>query len=116
MGNTKLSTEKKTIEIMVGMYCQGHHDNSGGFCDECAEFLAYSHGRLDKCPFGEKKGPCSQCEVHCYKPAMREMAQEVMRYAGPRMMKKHPVLAVKHLCKEVKHKVMKHKKGGFDAQ
>jgi hypothetical protein len=35
--------------------------------------------------------------VHCYKPDMREKVRAVMRYAGPRMLRRHPVLSVLHL-------------------
>jgi hypothetical protein len=37
------------------------------------------------------------CPVHCYQPRMRESIREVMRYAGPRMLTRHPFLAVAHL-------------------
>ena len=55
---------------------------------------------MDKCPFGENKGACSKCEIHCYKPDMRDQVRRVMCYAGPRMLTRHPVLAVEHLIKE----------------
>jgi hypothetical protein len=35
--------------------------------------------------------------VHCYKPAMREQIRVVMRYSGPRMAQRHPLLAAAHL-------------------
>jgi len=35
--------------------------------------------------------------VHCYAPEMREKIKEVMRYAGPRMLLSHPILAIAHL-------------------
>jgi len=53
--------------------------------------------RLDQCPFQEAKTTCVKCPVHCYKPAMRERIRVVMRYAGPRMLWQHPVLAFYHL-------------------
>jgi hypothetical protein len=52
---------------------------------------------LLRCPFHPDKPPCSKCPVHCYNPALRERIREVMRYAGPRMLGKHPVMAVRHL-------------------
>ena len=36
-------------------------------------------------------------EVGGYKPDKREAVREVMRYAGPRMLLKHPYLAIMHL-------------------
>jgi hypothetical protein len=53
--------------------------------------------RLAKCPFQENKSTCANCTVHCYKPDMRQRVRAVMRYAGPRMMWRHPILALTHL-------------------
>ena len=93
-----MQREKKTIAVMVGIFCAGKHDTGEGqLCSDCRALLDYANQRLDKCPFGADKGPCSKCEIHCYKPEMRDRVREVMACAGPRMPKKHPVLAVKHL-------------------
>lgn len=90
--------EKKTIAVMVEIFCADKHDTAKGqLCSGCQELLDYAYKRLDKCPLGADKGPCAKCETHCYKPEMRDRVRVVMAYAGPRMMKKHPVLAVKHL-------------------
>jgi hypothetical protein len=53
--------------------------------------------RLDRCPYFPNKPTCANCPTHCYKPDMREQVRAVMRYAGPRMLIKHPILAVFHL-------------------
>ena len=93
-----MQREARTIEAMIEIYCRGHHGTRGGeLCAECAGLLDYAGVRLDKCPFQENKTTCTKCPVHCYKPAMRERVREVMRYAGPRMLLYHPVLAVLHL-------------------
>jgi hypothetical protein len=94
----RMNREKKTIAAMVEIYCRDHHKPAGGgLCADCGSLLEYAMRRLDKCPYGADKGPCSKCEIHCYKPEMRQKVREVMKYAGPRMLKVHPVLAVKHL-------------------
>ena len=98
----RLGREVKTIAAMIALYCRDHHgthasDAGDGLCPDCGELLAYARVRLDKCRYGAEKPTCSNCETHCYKPAMRERVREVMRYSGPRMLKKHPVLAVAHL-------------------
>lgn len=62
-----------------------------------AELYAYAEKRLDKCVFGEEKPACKQCPVHCYQPAKREEMKQIMRWAGPRMLWRHPVLTVRHL-------------------
>ena len=42
---------------------RGYHGGSeDALCAECAELLQYAEVRLEKCPFGVDKGPCSKCE------------------------------------------------------
>ena len=85
------------------MYCRDHHAQASATaqddrpCSECAGLLDYARLRLEKCRYGAAKPACSACETHCYGPAMRERVREVMCYSGPRMLKRHPVLAVAHL-------------------
>ena len=90
--------EKKTLRAMIDIFCRGQHGSGKALCGECRELLAYAEERLQACRFGEKKPKCSQCEVHCYKPAMREKIRNVMRFAGPRMIARHPVLALRHIA------------------
>jgi len=92
----RIKREKKTIEAMVHIYCNNHHESQGELCQECNELLEYAKMRLDKCPFQEKKTTCGKCLVHCYQPQMREKVKGVMRYSGPRMLLHHPVLAMHH--------------------
>ena len=96
LSRPRLSREARTVRTMIGMYCRAHHGGSE-ICAECRALETYAMARLDKCPFGEGKTVCSLCPVHCYKPAMRQRVREVMRYAGPRMMSRHPFMAVGHL-------------------
>jgi hypothetical protein len=101
----KLEREKKTLLAMLNIYCRNNHKSgSKKLCPDCQQLHEYAEERLQKCPFGPSKGPCSQCEIHCYKPDMRKRIRDVMRYSGPRMLGKHPVLALSHLIKEKKHK------------
>ena len=92
----RLRRERKTVRTMVEMYCAHHHVGSH-LCEQCTELAAYADRRLDLCPYGEVKPACSKCPIHCYKSEPREKMREVMRFAGPRMMTKHPWLAIMHL-------------------
>ena len=82
---------------MIRLYCRDHHVTRDDPCGECEALMAYADQRLDRCPFGEDKPTCARCTVHCYRKDMREQVRTVMRYAGPRMMRRHPYLAVMHL-------------------
>ena len=92
----RIAREKRTIRAMLVIYCRGHHHTGERPCRECRELLDYAHDRLDRCPFGAAKPTCGNCTVHCYKPAMRERVKQVMRYAGPRLLLRHPILAMGH--------------------
>lgn len=85
---------------MIGLYCQaqhGQHGNNGRLCAECAALRDYAWLRLEKCPFQAGKTTCAKCPIHCYKPEQRAAVRTVMRYAGPRMLLRHPLLALLHL-------------------
>ena len=100
--NKRLKRERETIERMIALFCRDHHRSSGDPCAECAELAEYAKHRLDKCPFEDQKPTCAKCPVHCYKPARREQIRMVMRYAGPRLLFRHPVLAIRHKLEERK--------------
>lgn len=95
--NARLLREAKTIDFMFEIYCKEIHHSKTGLCDSCRDLQNYAHQRLEKCPYQEKKPTCANCLTHCYKKTMRESIRTVMRYAGPRMLLKHPQLAIMHL-------------------
>jgi hypothetical protein len=95
--NRRLARERRTVVAMIRIYCRDRHRTRGELCAECGRLHDYAMGRLDRCPFAEDKPTCAQCPVHCYQPALRERIRQVMRYAGPRMLWRHPWLAICHL-------------------
>ncbi|MHC4271432.1 MAG: nitrous oxide-stimulated promoter family protein [Planctomycetota bacterium] len=93
-----LKREIKTVSAMIGIFCKAHHAPARGkLCFDCIELMHYARQRLEKCPYKPNKGPCSKCTTHCYKPEYRARIIEVMRYSGPRMLTRHPILAIDHL-------------------
>lgn len=100
---TRAEREKKTVEVMIQLYCKDNHKPTETLCSECQELLDYSQKRAENCKFGEDKPVCGDCTVHCYKKDMREEIRRVMRYSGPRMVLHHPVMAMQHLI-DKKHK------------
>ena len=93
----RLERERRTVEAMIRLYCKGRHGKPDGLCADCAALWDYVQLRLERCPFQENKPTCVGCPIHCYQPALREKIQTVMRYAGPRMLWHHPILAVRHM-------------------
>ena len=101
----RIERERRTLAAMIGLYCRAHHGGGEAdrLCAACAELHAYARARLERCPFGSDKPACSRCTTHCYKPVMRARIREVMRFAGPRMLTRHPVLALHHLRDNRRH-------------
>ncbi|MBK7406116.1 MAG: nitrous oxide-stimulated promoter family protein [Phycisphaerales bacterium] len=95
--SARIRRERRTIGMMIGMYCRARHGaRRDTRCEHCDQLYRYAMERIDKCVFSPEKPTCANCPVHCYRKAMREEVRSVMRYAGPRMLLRHPVLAVFH--------------------
>ena len=92
--------EWKTVEAMLHIYCREFH--GGGPCDQCQELKSYARLRLSHCRFGEEKPTCAKCPVHCYQRERREQIIQVMRFAGPYMLREHPWLSFWHLLDGVR--------------
>ena len=112
----RLGREFRTLSCMVEIYCADKHPRAGGqpLCPDCGAFLAYAERRLEKCPYGPAKPTCAKCPIHCYKPQPRALAREIMRYAGPRMLVRHPWLSVTHVLdklRRVEHPMASRRRG-----
>ncbi len=83
-------TGKMTIQRMIALY-QRRSPEAQADNAHYQALNAYADKRLDKCVFGENKPACKQCPVHCYQPAKREEMKQIMRWAGPRMLWRHPI-------------------------
>ena len=94
--------EKDTVALMIEIFCHAKHGTKNDVCSDCSDLLAYAHQQLTDCPF-ENKPKCSDCKVHCYDRNMRLAIKDVMRYAGPRMIVKHPVAAMAHYIRKKKN-------------
>ena len=93
----RLDREMATVEVMIRMFCADHHGSDHDLCAECAGLVDHARKRLAACPMRPNKPTCARCPIHCYRPAMRERIRDVMRYAGPRMLLRHPIKAVRHV-------------------
>jgi hypothetical protein len=96
----RLERERKTAEAMIRIYCDAHHladQDEEGLCPACRVLEDYADSRLRACRYGKEKPTCNLCPTHCYKKDRREEVRKVMRYAGPRMIRFHPILALVHL-------------------
>jgi hypothetical protein len=98
----RLERERRTIRLMIELYCQKKHpSDAAGLCPACQQLADYALQRIERCPFKANKPTCAKCTVHCYKPEMRALVRQVMRFAGPRMLIYHPLLAIAHLLDDI---------------
>ena len=100
--SNRIKREQKTIAAMMAIYCSDHHHAGDPLCASCEKLLDYAVRRLDSCPFQSAKPACNHCTVHCYSKEMRRQVQDVMRYAGPRMLFRHPVMSLFHLLDKLR--------------
>ena len=88
--------ELKIVKTMIMMYChKKHRFKRKKLCNDCDELYQFVEMKRNKCPFGDEKGFCANCKIHCYKSndVMREKIRIVMRYSGPRLMFTHPIMS-----------------------
>ena len=94
---------------MIRIYCRDVHGTLTGLCTECNEMTGYAEKRLRKCPYGSGKTTCIRCPTHCYKPDMKEKIRTVMRYSGPKMIYRHPIMTILHFIDGLRRKPIKNK-------
>ncbi|MCL2855645.1 MAG: nitrous oxide-stimulated promoter family protein [Defluviitaleaceae bacterium] len=96
----ELKWKKETVKKMVFMYCRKNHATPRGLlCGDCKALLTYANARADHCTRIEEGTPCRKCPKPCYKPDMKEKMRNVMRWAGPRMLLRHPITAIRYISK-----------------
>ena len=95
--SSRAQRDKKTVTAMIRIYCAAHHGRHGELCSECRGLLEYSCSKIENCQLLGHKPTCAKCRIHCYDAVRREHIRQVMRYSGPRMIYRHPILAIRHL-------------------
>lgn len=93
--SNRIERERKTISAMISIYCTDHHGQN--LCDHCTRMKEYAFKRLSHCPFQENKSTCGKCHIHCYNTEMRAEVRKIMKYSGPRVAFRHPLLALFHI-------------------
>ena len=105
----RIEREKRTVGIMVKMYCDNNHNKIDSICGDCYELTDFANERINRCVFQEDKPACSECQIHCYHQEMRDKIKMVMRYAGPRMIFFHPIIGIRHLIDKRRFKYIDYK-------
>ena len=97
MKMNKRKREILTVRLMIQDYCRKNHLSEVVLCPDCEMLLDYAVMQINSCKLGDQKSTCAKCAIHCFEPGYREKIRKVMRFTGPRMLFKHPILALQHL-------------------
>lgn len=88
----KRMVEVRIVACMIDVYEKG---NPGKI--DTGALKEYAAKRISCCPRMAEKTFCSACPIHCYRKKEQEEIREVMRYAGPRMLVRHPLMTLSHM-------------------
>lgn len=99
---------------MMRLYCRKKHGGRTRICAECASLEEYALNRLEKCPLKANKPICKLCEIHCYNPEYRKKIGRIMRFSGPRVIYRHPLLMTHYIGRLVKTKLAMAKRRRHD--
>lgn len=95
--SASLQQRDQIIKTMIGLYCHGHHGTADDeLCPACAELYYYAQKRTQRCQRSAEGKFCSSCPHPCYSTEHRNRIRAVMRYAGPRMVFRHPGMVIRH--------------------
>lgn len=100
----RLEREAVTVRKMIALYCQLNHNSNGTLCQDCQHLSDYAMKRLENCPYDEDKPTCKNCTIHCYRQYEKDKIREIMMFSGPKMLFRHPYLAIMHLIDNRKSK------------
>jgi hypothetical protein len=101
--SSRIDRERDTIEAMIELYCLENH-RQADVCQECSSLMEYVKLRLEHCPFQDQKPTCLNCTVHCYASKQRIQIRNVMRFSGPRMIFRHPIMTIYHVLDGIKYR------------
>ena len=100
----KIDKDRRVLEAMGSIYCQGNHSDAqkdeGGMCPEVPHDHRADAFRAASCPYGHE-GNCQDCK-HTVSAAMLTRIRAIMRYAAPRMMVRHPIMVLEYLRKKLR--------------
>jgi hypothetical protein len=95
--NPRMKRERKTIKVMIKIFCNRNHKPKSNLCKDCQQLLDYALERLSNCPFQKDKPTCKNCVIHCFKEPEKSKFRQIMRFSGPRILFTNPILSIRHL-------------------
>ena len=107
----KRAVKKQLIHEMITIFCAAKHSRVGN-CQICSRLEEYANMKIDRCPLGDSGISCSSCRVHCYGESERSLIKEVMKYAGPGIFLKSPLLTLRYFMNNLMANMIKRNNAG----
>ncbi len=107
----KRAVKKQLIHEMITIFCAAKHHRVGN-CQTCSRLEEYANMKIDRCPPGDSGISCSSCRVHCYGESERSLIKEVMKYAGPGIFLKSPLLTLRYFMNNLIVNMIKRNNAG----
>ncbi len=86
------------LQTAVDGYAKAHPNwRRAALCPSCMELVTRVEGRTERCPHMAYKSYCHLCPRPCHPPAEMARITPLMRYSGPRLLLRHPVLTLRHV-------------------
>jgi predicted amidophosphoribosyltransferase len=92
----RFDRERRTMAALIRIYCRDWHGGGEGLCAVCADLQRYTAERMAHCVLRPEKPTCATCAVRCFAPPQQAQMWAVLRYAGPRLLRQHPLLFLWH--------------------
>lgn len=91
---------------MIKIFCKSNHSddntyNCNNLCNKCYDMQKYMHYRIDHC---KQNNFCAYCGTKCHPKDKSDYMKKIMRYSGPRIFKKYPIISIKHFIKKLVYK------------
>lgn len=99
-----IEKDRRTLEAIGRIYCQGNHasceKDASGMCPECRAAIEQTLARTEVCPHNHE-GNCQDCTTPCHRGEAKQQIKNIMRYAAPRMIFRHPFMTLEYLRKKI---------------
>jgi predicted amidophosphoribosyltransferase len=90
----RIDRERHALTAQLHIYCRARHGAGQKLCSACADRQHYIAERMERCELRAAKPTCTTCAFRCYAPPQQVKLRAILRYAGPRLLRKHPLLAL----------------------
>jgi len=92
----RIEREQRTVTALIRIHCHGRHHAGPELCAGCTDLQRYVAERMARCVLHDAKPTCATCKARCFAPPQQVRFRAILRYAGPQLFWRQPLLALWH--------------------